>query len=165
MLQTVLFYLSSFGVVLFGLGVVLSRSAIYSVLSLVAALCMMAGLFVLLKAFLVATILVMVYAGAILVLFLFVVMMVDYRKLSSDWSGLKLSPLLGVGAGLLMFVQIFGIIRGVRIEPVSQSAAHGTAQAVGAVLFSKYVLPFELTSFLLLSAIVSVVVLAKKDAA
>lgn len=165
MLQTVLFYLLSFGVILFGLGVVLSRSAIYSVLSLVAALCMMAGLFVLLKAFLVATILVLVYAGAILVLFLFVVMMVDYRKLSSNWGTFKLSPLLGVGAGVLLFIQIFGIIRGVRIESVSQGALHGTAQAVGAALFSKYVLPFELTSFLLLAAVVSVVVLAKKDAA
>ncbi len=162
MLQTVLFYLLAFGVVLFGLGVVLSRSAIYSVLSLVAALCMMAGLFVLLKAFLVATLLILVYAGAILVLFLFVVMMVDYRKLSSDWGGLKLSPLLGVGAGVLMFIQIFGIIRSVRIDPVSQGV-HGTAQAVGTALFSTYVLPFELTSFLLLAAVVSVVVLAKKD--
>ena len=164
MLQTVLFYLLAFGVLLFGLGVVLARSAIYSVLSLVAAMCMMAGLFVLLKAFLVATILVLVYAGAILVLFLFVVMMVDYRKLSSDWSGFKLSSILGVGAGALMFIQIFGIIQSVRVDPVSQGV-QGTAQTIGTALFSKYVLPFELTSFLLLAAVVSVVVLAKKDPA
>ena len=163
MLQTILFYLLSFGVILFGVGVILSRSAIYSVLSLVAAMCMMAGLFVLLKAYLVATILVLVYAGAILVLFLFVVMMVDYRKLSYGWQGIKLSPILAVAMGVLILVQILGVIRHVAVEPLAVNA-EGTAKAIGMMLFSRYALPFELTSFLLLAAVVSVVVLAKKDA-
>ncbi len=163
MLQTTLFYFLSFGVILFGLGVILSRSAIYSVLSLVAALCMMAGLFILLKAYLVATILVLVYAGAILVLFLFVVMMVDYRKLSYGWQGFKLSPVLAIVMGVLILVQILRVIHHVSVEPLGGNA-EGTAKAIGMALFSRYVLPFELTSFLLLAAVVSVVVLAKKDA-
>lgn len=165
MLQTVLFYLLAFAVLLFGLGVVLARSPIYSVLSLVAAMGAMAGLFVLLKAFLAATILILVYAGAILVLFLFVVMMLDYRKVVSDWSGKGLAMrFISAGAGVLFFAQIFSVIQTIHSEPLS-GAVHGTAAKIGAILFNRYVLPFELTSFLLLAAVVSVVVLAKKESA
>ncbi|MGH7198720.1 MAG: NADH-quinone oxidoreductase subunit J [Candidatus Omnitrophota bacterium] len=161
MLQTALFYLISAGVIISSLGVITSRSAVYSVLWLVAAMCMLAGLFVLLKAFLVATILVLVYAGAILVLFLFVVMLIDFRKISAQWQGLKLSPLLAVALGVLIFAQTFGVIRTV---PAGKSpAVTGSTEAVGRLLFTNYILPFELTAFLLLAAVVSVVVLAKKD--
>ena len=148
--------------VLASIGVVAARSAVYSVLSLVAALCLTAGLFILLKAFLVATILVLVYAGAILVLFLFVVMMMDSRKISDSWQGLKISPLLAMVLGVLIFAEVFSVI--LRIPASAVPAAHGTAQAIGKLLFSQYLLPFELTSFLLLAAVVSVVVLAKRDA-
>src|SRR3989338_3689222 len=161
MLETVLFYLFSLGAVVFALGVVLARSAVYSVLSLVGAMCLMAGLFVLLKAFLVATILVLVYAGAILVLFLFVVMLIDFKKLSLDWEGFKLSPIFAVVLGVLIFSQAFLVIRTIRLPRGVE--VQGTASAVGRLLFRDYALPFELTSFLLLAAVVSVVVLAKKD--
>ena len=161
MLETLLFYLISTAVVAFSLGVILARSAVYSVLCLVAALCGMAGLFILLKAFLVATILVLVYAGAILVLFLFVVMLVDFQSVTETWS-FKLSPLAAVALAALFFMQILSVIR--RIEAPAGQAVHGTAQTIGRLLFSRYVLPFEMTSFLLLVAVVSVVVLAKRDA-
>lgn len=162
MLETVLFYLISFGVLVFAIGVITARSAIYGVLSLVATMCMMAGLFVLLKAFLVATILVLVYAGAILVLFLFVVMLLDFRKESFDWGGFSMGPFTAVGVAGLLFAQTFVVIRG--IETPAAATVHGTTEAIGRALFSRYVLPFELTSFLLLAAVVSVVVLAKRDA-
>ena len=160
-LQTVLFYLISLGVIISAIGVVTSRSAVYSVLWLVATMCMTAGLFVLLKAFLVAMILVLVYAGAILVLFLFVTMLLDFRKLSADWEGLKLSPVLAVAAGVLIFLQAFKVIQTVNLPKTAP--LHGTAQTIGSLLFGSYVLPFELTSFLLLAAVVSVVVLAKRE--
>ena len=162
MLQTILFYLLSFGVIASAIGVVLTRSAVYSVLCLVSAMCLMAGLFVLLKAFLVATVLVLVYAGAILVLFLFVVMLIDFRKLNQDWQGFHLSPILAGILCALLFVEFFHVIH--RTVLPAKTALHGTVQEIGRVLFSQYLLPFELTSFLVLSAVVSVVVLAKKDA-
>lgn len=162
MLQNSLFYLFSFGVIVFAIGVVTARSAVYGVLSLVAALCMMAGLFVLLKAFLAATVLVLVYAGAILVLFLFVVMLIDYRKLSFDLPSFKLSPILAGILCLLLFSQIFKVIRTVS-TPENTLSVHGTTKAVGQLLFNQHLLPFELTAFLILAAVVSVVVLAKKD--
>lgn len=163
MLEILLFYAFSAGAVLAAAGVITSRSSIYSALSLVTAMCFVAGLFVLLKAFLVATLLVLVYAGAILVLFLFVVMMIDFKKASfSEWKGLRFSPLLAVLASGLIFFQTVRVIRSVTIPPAPR--VEGTAAAVGQILFSRYALPFELTSFLLLAAVVSVVVLAKKDA-
>lgn len=161
MLETLLFYAISLGLIVFAIGVVASKSAVYSVLSLVAAMGMMAGLFILLKAFLVATILILVYAGAILVLFLFVVMLIDFKKESFSLQGFKLSPLVAILLSGLIFLQIFHVINTI---PVQQSAApQGTAEAIGHLLFSRYLLPFELTSFLILAAVVSVVVLAKKD--
>lgn len=163
MLETGLFYLISFGVLVFAIGVITARSAIYGVLCLVATMCMMAGLFVLLKAFLVATILVLVYAGAILVLFLFVVMLLDFRKESLDWGGFSMGPVSAIGVAGLLFAQTFVVIRGIGAAGEA-GAVQGTTQALGRVLFSRYVLPFELTSFLLLAAVVSVVVLAKRDA-
>jgi NADH-quinone oxidoreductase subunit J len=163
MLQNSLFYLFSFGVIAFAIGVVTARSAVYGVLNLVAALCMMAGLFTLLKAFLVATVLVLVYAGAVLVLFLFVVMLIDYRKLSFSPFSFKLSPVFAGVLCVLLFSQIFKVIRTVTL-PENTPAIHGTAKAVGQLLFYQHLLPFELTSFLILAAVISVVVLAKKDA-
>ena len=162
MLETVLFYIISLGVIASAIGVVLARSAVYSVLCLVTAMCLLAGLFVLLKAFLVATILVLVYAGAILVLFLFVVMLIDFRKLNYDWQGFRLSPVFAGILSLLFFLQFYHVIRTISLpEAIS---IHGTVKEIGRVLFNQYLLPFELTSFLVLSAVVSVVVLAKKDA-
>ncbi len=161
MLDTILFYLMSLAVIFFAIGVVISRSAVHSVLSLVAAMCMTAGLFILLKAFLVATILVLVYAGAILVLFLFVVMLIDFKKVSLDWQGFKLSPIFAGVLGVLIFSQAFLVIRTIKLPRTIE--IQGTASAVGRLLFRDYILPFELTSFLLLAAVVSVVVLAKKE--
>ena len=173
MLETVLFYIISLALIVFALGVVAARSAIYSVLFLVAAMCMMAGLFILLKAFLVATILVLVYAGAILVLFLFVVMLIDTKKIEKSTGGAipatpasadrhrsPLRMIIAVAISGIVFLQIRQVIRSIPAEHVP--AVQGTTHAIGHLLFNNYLLPFELTSFLLLTAVVGVVVLAKK---
>ena len=161
MLNTLLFYLISFAAIAFALGVVAARSAVYGVLCLVGCLCMVAGLFVLLKAYLVATVLVLVYAGAILVLFLFVVMLIDFRKLTLDWQPFKLPPMMALLLGVLLFGQFYNVIG--KCSLPKTPALIGSAKAVGTLLFNRHVLPFELTSFLLLAAVISVVVLAKKD--
>ena len=162
MAQTLLFYLISFAALASAIGVVTARSAVYGILCLVSAMCMIAGLFVLLKAYLVATVLVLVYAGAILVLFLFVVMLIDFRKITLDWQPFKLPSILASVLGLSLFGLFYRVIREVSVPPTP--ALEGTTQAIGTLLFNRQVLPFELTSFLLLAAVVSVVVLAKKDA-
>ena len=163
MLESTLFYLFSTGVIVFALGVVTARSAVYGVLSLVGAMCMMAGLFALLKAFLVATVLVLVYAGAILVLFLFIVMLVDFQKVSLVVPVFKVPSIFAAVLGVVLFVQFFQVIRTVEV-PASITPVDGTAQSIGRMLFYQHILPFELTAFLILAAVVSVVVLAKRDA-
>jgi NADH-quinone oxidoreductase subunit J len=161
MLENSLFYAFSLGLIVCALGVVMARSAVYGVLSLVACMCFLAGLFVLLKAFFVATVLVLVYAGAILVLFLFVVMLVDFKSLSLGRLQLSFSPVLALTLAALLFIQTFKVIR--TLEAAGKTPIHGTAEQIGGLLFGRHLLPFELTSFLILAAVVSVVVLAKKD--
>lgn len=158
---TAFFYVISVALIVSALGVVCARSAVYSVLSLVSAMCMIAALFVLLKAYLVATVMVLVYAGAILVLFLFVVMLVDYRKITADWNGWRLTPILAALLSVLLCAQFLAVIPR---NMAKLSGLVGGTGNIGKLLFNRYVLPFELTSFLLLAAVVSVVVLAKKDA-
>ena len=162
MFETILFYLLTAGIIASAVGVIASRSPIYSVLSLVATLCLLAGYFVLLKAYLVATVMVLVYAGAILVLFLFVTMLVDFRTIENFPSPFSFSFVssLALAGGFLTL--LISVIRGL---PSPQAPAiEGTTAAMGHVLFDHYALPFELTAFLVLSAVVAVVVLAKKDA-
>ena len=161
MLPTLLFYLISFAAVTFALGVVTARSAVYGVLSLVGAMGMIAGLFVLLKAYLVATVLILVYAGAILVLFLFVVMLIDFRKLSLDKQLFTLPPAFALLLCVLLFSQFCKVAGKCALPDVAP--VQGTAESIGLLLFNRHLLPFELTSFLLLAAVVSVVVLAKKE--
>lgn len=162
MLATVLFYAFSLVAVASAVGVIAARSAVYSTLLLVLTLCSTAGLFALQKAYLVATILVLVYAGAILVLFLFVVMLVDVKSLGSDWRGRPGAVCVALGAAGLFLWQALSVIGRLSFGPVSP--AEGTAAPIGRLLFDRYVLPFELTAFLILAAVVAVVVLAKKEA-
>lgn len=164
MLQTVLFYILSLGAIVSAVGVVLSRSAVYAVLWLVAAMCCTAGLFALLGAFFVAAIQVLVYAGAILVLFLFIVMLLDAQEMkhAGDFT-FGPAPLFAGVLAVAFLLQSWKVIR--LVGPAAASAAQGTPKAIGQILFKSYVVPFELTSFLLLAAVVSIVVLAKKEPA
>src|SRR5687768_13847493 len=109
MFSTFAFTLISAGVVVSSIGVVRSRSAVYSVLWLVAAMCGTAALFVLLGAYLIAAVQVLVYAGAILVLFLFIVMLMDIRVLEKG-------PSIGnaafaAGSGLAFLALVLSVAR------------------------------------------------------
>ncbi len=160
MLKELCFYFFSTGAVLSAVGVIRSRSAVTSVLWLVLAMGFTAGLFALLGAVLVAAIQVLVYAGAILVLFLFIVMLTNTREPAED----RVSKWGIAAAGAVSLVVLFQILGvGRSIGPPAAGAVAGGPAKLGALLFRDYALPFELTSFLLLAAIVSIVVLAKRD--
>ncbi len=161
MLENVLFYIFALGALIAGVGVVRSRSAVYCVLCLVLVMCFTAGLFVLLNAFLVAVVQVMVYAGAILVLFLFIVMLMDTQQMNAVKGGGWLIQTAAVGAGAVFLAAVVPVIRAV--EAPRMPAVHGVAENLGLELFKKFALPFELTSLLILAAVTSIVVLAKKD--
>ncbi len=141
-----------------------------SALWLVVTLFSLAALFVLLDAQFIAVLQVLVYAGAIMVLFLFVIMLLNLGRAGP--SDLKGPAGLGVGVLLAggLFVQLLGLGRaapppGLALPPgaVARAAAEqGMVPAVARPLFTAYLVPFEITSILLLAAIVGAVVLAKR---
>ena len=145
------------------------RHPIYSALSLVVTFFAQAGLFVLLGAHFVAAVQVIVYAGAIMVLFLFVIMLLNLGTLSAKGAiGTKLK---GVAVILGILLAIEGIYIAVNsandtasaaAEPAAESV-NTTTYKIGELLFNEYLLPFEVTSLILLAALIGVIVLVKRE--
>src|ERR1043165_7075032 len=151
MLADYFFYIFAAILILASLSVVLARNPMYNVLALVVAVFSLSCLFVILEAYFVGMILLLVYAGAVLIFFLFVVMCLNLNSPSASTENrYKLSGwLLGSCflASLFLTAKSYLLTRG--LEP---STIRGTIEAIGKILFTEYVLPFELTSFLLLVA-------------
>jgi NADH-quinone oxidoreductase subunit J len=140
-----------------------SRNPVTSAMFLVLTIISLAGLFVLLHAFFLAAVQVLVYAGAVMVLFLFVIMLLDLkeeerRKIKSF--GL-VAGLVSVGAIAALFVK--SLLATNLGAGLPTPTAVGDTAALGTMLFKDYLLPFELVSLLLLVAIVGVILLSKKD--
>ncbi len=151
------------------IAVISFRHPIYSALSLIVTFFAQAGLFVLLGAHFVAAVQVIVYAGAIMVLFLFVIMLLNLGTLSAKGA---------IGGKLKGFAIILGILLAAEGVYIAMSALNDTAVAsaqtptesvttttydIGELLFSKYLLPFEVTSLILLAALIGVIVLVKRE--
>jgi NADH-quinone oxidoreductase subunit J len=128
----------------------------------------LAGVYLLLNAQFIAAVQVIVYAGAIMVLFLFVIMLLNLEQEVSSQSGhllqkvsaVVLSLLLAISLGSVMTSQVFTGQKGAySIEKVN---AVGNSEVIGRLLFTDFLLPFEITSVLLLAAMVGAVILAKK---
>ena len=165
-LSDILFYVFAFLTLACGALVVanpFSRNPVTSAMFLVLTIISMAGLFVLLHAFFLAAVQVLVYAGAVMVLFLFVIMLLDLKEEER-----RKVKKLGLVAGLISIGAIVGIFlkslyatnpgRGLRAP-----TAEGATIPLGKLLFTNYLLPFEIVSLLLLVAMVGVILLSKKD--
>ncbi len=145
--------------------VVLHRDAVYSALGLIAVMCLLAVLFVTLEAHVIAAFQIIVYAGAVMVLFLFVIMLLGRALESGTWAA---RPSLwmagGIAAAVLGAVLVGVVVTHGRPASVPGPApdGFGSAGELAAELFTTYLLPFELTSILLLIAVVGAVVLAKE---
>lgn len=156
----------SIAIVLFSLLVVLSKNPVHSVLWMLVLFFHIAGIFLLLNAEFLAATQVIVYAGAILVLFLFVIMLLNLRQelALEQWidgwpAGLSIAL-----AVLIMLVLSVGTIAVKPVGPWSIEAVKKATQtkALGKVLYTEFLLPFEVASLILLVAIIGAVVLAKK---
>jgi NADH-quinone oxidoreductase subunit J len=165
-LPDILFYVFAFLTLLCGVLVIanpFSRNPVTSAMFLVLTILSMAGLFVLLHAFFLAAVQILVYAGAVMVLFLFVIMLLDLkeeerRKIKSF--GL-VTGLISVGAIAAIFLKVL-----VTARPDANAAAptlEGDPVPLGKLLFTQYLLPFEVVSVLLLVAMIGVILLSKKD--
>jgi NADH-quinone oxidoreductase subunit J len=137
-----------------------SRSPVTSAMFLVLTIISMTGLFVLLHAFFLAAVQIIVYAGAVLVLFVFVIMLLDLKEEQR-----RKIKFFGVAAGLVS-VGIVGSIFVKSLASIKPNAApptlEGETYALGKLLFTQYTLPFEIVSVLLLVAMVGVILLSKK---
>jgi NADH-quinone oxidoreductase subunit J len=164
-LPDILFYIFAFLTLVFGFLVVLnpfSRNPVTSAMFLVLTIVSLAGLFVLLHAFFLAAVQVLVYAGAVMVLFLFVIMLLDLK--AEERHKVKI---FGVVAGLFSVGMIlFIFLKSLLQDPLVAEKAptlEGTTIPLGQLLFRHYLLPFEVVSVLLLVAMVGVILLSKKD--
>lgn len=165
-MEAFFFWLFAFGLVGFALGVILFRNPVTSALCLVAAFLFLAALFVTLEAFFLAMVQIIVYAGAVMVLFLFIIMLLDIREEARrpiPWVRLGLMGLLVAGFGILYGGVLSAQPQGGRILVWGEAVGSGAGD-LGKILFDLYVLPFEVTGILLLVATVGVVLLSKREA-
>jgi len=165
-MENYLFY--SFGglAVLTALLMVTRRNPVMSALNLVGCLFCIAALFVVLGAHFVGAAQILVYAGAIMVLFLFVIMLLDLKDYTEHLPGSNvLQKLIGVVIALNLLVLVARKVAtfGIMSEGPIAEHSYGTTEAVAKVLFTTYLLPFELAGLLLLVAIVGAVVIAKRE--
>jgi NADH-quinone oxidoreductase subunit J len=158
-----LFYFFSILAIFASLMVLIARKPIHSVLYLTLAFLAIAGHFILLNAQFIAIVNVIVYAGAIMVLFLFTVMLLNLN-LAAELKKSRLVTLAAVIAGGLLFLTIAAAARSVdNISSPGQAETQiGLVKNLGKILFSEYRLPFEVSSILFLSAMVGAVMLGKK---
>ena len=144
--------------------VIVMRNPIHCALALIGNLFCVAALFVLLDAHFLAAIQVLVYAGAIMVLFLFVIMLLNLKpdELGSPkQTATKIAgSILLCWVGFKLVVHFLGIRAGDGFTTVGEN--YGTIESIGRLLFGKYLLPFEVASILLLTAILGAVAIAKK---
>jgi len=152
--------------VITALAVVLARNPVHSALALMACFLQISAIFVLLDAPLLAVIQIFVYVGAIMVLFLFVIMMIDVREavLQRFLPGGHLSALvLIVLLGGEMLALVSWSDRFSVTEPVTTTPAGSEIRQLSKALFVNYLLPFEAVSVILLAALVGAIVLARKE--
>jgi len=166
MLDTVFFYTFAIVTLLGAILTITRRNAVHSAISLIISLCGVAGLFLLQKAEFLFAVQIVLYVGGVMVLFLFVIMLVNLdeadklRQFNKQWL-LALAAVAATGTAVFYFVR--------RGAPALQLAAptvapstEGNVETIAKVLFEEYLLPFEVASLLLLAAIVGGAIMAKK---
>lgn len=168
-IQTILFYAFSFVTVGSGVMVISSRNPVHSVLFLILAFFNAAGLFVLLGAEMLAMLLVIVYVGAVAVLFLFVVMMLNINFVRMKEGFLRYLP-VGLLVAAVLFTELFTVLKvstdrfnikseTIVIDDSENMQTVTNAHAIGNVLYTDYIVPFQLAGMILLIAMVGAITL------
>jgi NADH-quinone oxidoreductase subunit J len=145
------------------LGVILSRNPISSVLFLIATFFAISGHYILMNAQFLAIVNIIVYAGAIMVLFLFVIMLMNLNADTEPQKN-RLIQLAGVISGGILFLVILGGLRNIPLTVLERTdSGIGLIKNLGQVLFTQFVLPFEISSVLFLSAMIGAIVIGRKE--
>ena len=161
--EEIAFYLFSFLTLLCGVLVITKRNPVACAMSLVLCIVSLAGLFVTLRAFFLAAVQILVYAGAVMVLFLFVIMLLDLKEEVRR----RMKVARGVAGGIAVAALAFMVIRLIWLSApgagLDLPVVVGSTEALGQLLFTKYLLPFEIFSVLLLVGMLGAILLSKKD--
>ncbi|MCH8304598.1 MAG: NADH-quinone oxidoreductase subunit J [Candidatus Marinimicrobia bacterium] len=161
-----LFFVFAAMAIVSALMVILNRNPIYSAVSLVITLFSLAGIFLLLEAYFLAVVQIIIYAGAIMVLFLFVIMLLNPGKeakfLSPTNPRILIITLLSIAFIGMIFTLVSGTANYIG-EAASSAGDLGTTRNIGLTLFTKYLLPFEIASLLLLVSLVGAVLMTKRN--
>lgn len=147
--------------------VVTRKNPVHSVLLMLFLFVHIAGLYLFLNAEFLAAIQIIIYAGAILILFLFVIMLLNLRKEETE-NRFQKQWLFGLGAGVVLVIFFIMIVSKITVLPplgeysIEAIQSEGAMMTIGMVLYTRYLLPFEIASLVLLVAIIGAVVLAKR---
>jgi NADH-quinone oxidoreductase subunit J len=168
-MEKVLFIIFAVAAIASALNILLQRNPLYGALSLIATLASLSAIYVTLHAQFLAAIQIVVYAGAIMVLFVFVIMLLNEPKDQPQIEKQKWLRYLAIPFAGLLIAEMFYVIRSVKplVLPAPSaefpSLAVGTVSSIGKALFTDYLLPFEVTSVLILMAVVGAMVLARRE--
>jgi NADH-quinone oxidoreductase subunit J len=164
MLSQYLFFFLSFVAIVSALMVLLSKKPIHSVLYLTLTFFTLAGHYIMLNAQFLAVVHIIVYAGAIMVLFLFTVMLLNLN-LEGEFQKSTIMKFVSAIAGGMIFLVLIGTLKSFDVSTVGDPSLTqiGLVKNLGKTLYSEYLLPFELSSILFLSAMVGAVMLGKKE--
>lgn len=164
-MELLIFYFIAAFCIALALLVVTNKSPIGSAVSLIGMMLGLAGIFALQRAHFIAVLQIIVYAGAIMVLFMFVIMLLNLKSDSKEWKMRNKNTLLSVLTGFLVFGILCKIVKATTqtglILPKTLKEDFGTVATIGTALFTDFLLPFEVASILLLVAMVGALVLAK----
>src|SRR4051812_48631086 len=168
MLHAIAFYVLSFFILGFAVLVISTRNTVHSVLYLVLNFLAVAALYVLLTAQFLAVIQVLVYAGGIVVLYLFVVMLVNLKRPPEDHAAPQRNSWVAIGLTGLVLAELVGIVAFGRSAPPAMQMqntdlAINNVERIGMLLYTDYLIPFEVASMLLLVAMVGAIILAKRE--
>jgi NADH-quinone oxidoreductase subunit J len=159
-----IFYFLSFLAILSALMVVVAKNPIHSVLYLIITFFAIAGHYVLLNAQFLAAVHVIVYAGAIMVLFLYVIMMLNLNADAEPHKSPWLKAAATIAGGTMMIVLVGALRSSAEVNSISNYNPNiGLIQTLGKTLYKDFMLPFEISSILFLSAMVGAVMLGKKE--
>ncbi|HSB08744.1 MAG TPA: NADH-quinone oxidoreductase subunit J [Blastocatellia bacterium] len=167
--STILFIVFASIAVLSALNILIQRNPLYSALSLIGTLVSLSALYLTLRAEFIAVIQIVVYAGAIMVLFIFVIMLLNVQKDQPQIEKQKGLRLLAIPFAGLLIAETFYVVLSIdkRALPAvpagTEDQAVGTTWSIGTTLFTDYLLPFEVTSVLILMAVVGAMVLARRE--
>jgi NADH-quinone oxidoreductase subunit J len=167
-METLLFYLFGGLALVAAINVVLVRRVFYAALSLIVCLTALAGIYMLLDAPFIAAVQIIVYAGAVMVLFLFVIMLLDPFSATTHFDKRPYLAVLAVVLGTATLLLLYPLLKSydparAPRELLVPEGTVGTVTNLAGTLFRDYLLPFEVTSVLILVAIIGVVVLAKRQ--